>query len=60
MNATYAAMITYFEKTDHGHLIPHTESLLGSKTSIFNTINDILKRESFENVNVIIREQRDV
>ena len=56
---TYGVMITYFEKTEHGQLIPHTESMVGSKTSIFNAISDVLKRGNFENVTVILKEQND-
>lgn len=50
----YSATISYFEKTEDGKLLPHTESVMGSKTRIFNMINDTLKNGKFESITAII------
>lgn len=49
----YGTTITYFEKKD-GMLIPHTESFIGSKTTIFNHISEILHEGNFENLTVMV------
>lgn len=58
-NPIYSATISYFEKTEAGTLLPHTETVIGSKTRVFNMINETLRSGSFESITAIISHSRE-